>query len=156
MKRILLIILICSDCTLLFSQDSVRFGALLMTNAEYNKLPKIKRSKIMSRIPIPDNFYVETPPPGNQLGMGSCVSWAVDYTFFSSLIRKAAPPSPIPSHLPPHMVWDETTEFSPSYVFNQIVRDHNDCVLYRPLITWTVSTVDMAFFFTRQTKILRN
>lgn len=116
---------------MLFSQDNYGMGAIPLSRSDYKKLPTIKRSEIITRAPLPIKFYLETPPVGNQGNMGSCVGWAVGYTFFSSFIRKlpSLPPIPIPQppHPIPHYTWDESNEMSPSYVFNQIRVNPSDC-----------------------------
>lgn len=123
------IVAIMFSVNIAFSQE-YGLGAIPVGKAAYKKMTKIKRSTVASRVPLPLRYFLDTPPPGNQGNMGSCVGWAVGYTFFSSFIRKIAPlpnPAPIPPRPQPQMIWNEYTEMSPSYIFNQIKSNPNDC-----------------------------
>jgi hypothetical protein len=111
----------------LFSQEH-GLGAIPLSVPEYRKLPKLRRISVRTRVPPPLSFLLETPPVGDQGSMGSCVGWAVGYTFFSSFIRRQIslpdPPNPRPW---PIMVWNEESEMSPSYLFNQIRVNPMNC-----------------------------
>jgi Papain family cysteine protease len=95
-------------------------GARLENSEYFHGIGQFDQLSVQEKgvTPIPGReavFEVPHPPPGDQKNQGSCVAWAVGYTFFSSYLQR---------HLTP--VWNETTEISPAFVYH-FVKWGGDC-----------------------------
>lgn len=63
------------------------------------------------------NFSVQAPPPGDQGSIGSCVGWAVGYTFLSSYLQRNTVGT---------IIWNSTNMRSPGFVYH-FAKINNDC-----------------------------
>jgi len=97
------------------------FGAILLPKGSLNIIPKVTVADIVPMATVNAvaavPFVVKAPPVGNQMHMGSCVAWAVGYTFFSSYLQRNMPTT-----------WSESNEISPSYIYNLLKAKNGDCI----------------------------
>lgn len=110
MKKGFLLIFLFLQITTGFTQEQHGLGALLMETSAYEALPKYQFTKQELTITDIDRYILNTPPPGDQGRMGSCVGWGVGYAFFSKYLFSDGSPC----------TWDANTIRSPSYIYNQI------------------------------------
>ncbi|MPM73726.1 hypothetical protein SDC9_120708 [bioreactor metagenome] len=97
-------------------------GAKLLSEAEYEQLPKVNWNVLRANanrqaIATKSSGIVmlNNPPVGNQNPQGSCVGWAVGYAATSTLAYPKF-----------NNNWNDAKR-SPSYIYNQIKIDPNDC-----------------------------
>lgn len=105
---------------------NVGYGAVLISQEVYNKIPLINDPQINARVTgtdgkepiIPTTYDISSkmPPVGNQGIQSSCVAWAVAYasrSYWNSTAKNT-------SYLGADGKLNEATVFSPSFIYNQI------------------------------------
>jgi C1A family cysteine protease len=96
-------------------------GAILLSEIEYQQLPKVNwhvlesnaNKQTISAKSSRSTIMLNNPPIGDQGSQGSCVGWAVSVA--TSILA-----------YPKFNNWNEARR-SPSYIYNQIKVDPNDC-----------------------------
>lgn len=105
---------------------NVGYGAVLISQDEYNKIPLINDPQINARVngtvgkepTIPSTYDISSkmPPVGNQGMQNSCVAWAVAYasrSYWNATAKNT-------TYLGSDGKLNEEAIFSPSFIYNQI------------------------------------
>ncbi len=100
----------------------VRGMGMIFKPEDYNKIPKFSNSVFTEatkkKLALKNtNFSVQAPPPGDQGLVGSCVGWAVGYTFLSSYLQR---------NTPGNVTWNNNNKRSPGFVYH-FAKINNDC-----------------------------
>jgi hypothetical protein len=117
MKNITQLIILLIFCGSSFSQDIHSYGYKPVGEKAFDSLLNIAPIlKFDDNITYPTVFTLNTPPPGNQGGMGACVAWATEYCMYSYFIERQKPV----------INWNTSTEFSPGFAYH-FCKLNNDC-----------------------------